>query len=73
MTQPPKLPPRSLTLRALAGKRGERLLFDGLELELGPGQAAELRGPNGAGKTTLLLIVAGLLRPAAGSIATRRR
>jgi len=62
------LPPRTLKLDALAGKRGEKPLFDGISLTLGPGEAAELRGPNGAGKTTLLMIVAGVLRPAAGSV-----
>jgi heme exporter protein A len=62
------LPPRTLILEHLAGRRGEKLLFEGLSLTLGPGAIAELRGPNGAGKTTLLLIVAGVLRPAAGRV-----
>jgi heme exporter protein A len=50
-------------LEHLAGRRGEKLLFEGLSLTLGPGAIAELRGPNGAGTTTLLLIVAGVLVP----------
>src|SRR5665213_510723 len=68
MTQAPPLPPRTLILDNLAGQRGEKLLFEAISLTLGPGQAAELRGPNGAGKTTLLMIVAGVVRPAAGSV-----
>lgn len=64
-----RLPPRTLVLAALAGKRGEKLLFSGLDLTVRPGEIAELRGANGAGKTTLLMIVAGILRPAAGSFA----
>jgi len=60
------LPPRRIVIDNLAGRRGERALFEGLSLELGPGEAAELRGPNGAGKTTLLMILAGIVRPAAG-------
>jgi len=62
------LPPRTLKLDALAGKRGEKLLFSGVSLTLAAGQVAELRGPNGAGKTTLLMIVAGVVRPAAGKV-----
>lgn len=57
-----------LTLRGLAIKRGERLLFEGLDLELGPGEACALTGPNGSGKTSLLRAVAGLVAPAAGEI-----
>jgi heme exporter protein A len=63
-----RMAPRTLVLDALAGRRGERLLFEAIELSLGPGEIAELQGPNGAGKTTLLLIVAGLVTPAAGQI-----
>ena len=62
------LPPRTVKLDALAGKRGEKLLFEDISFALSPGQAAELRGPNGAGKSTLLMIVAGVVRPAAGSV-----
>lgn len=36
-------------------------------LELRPGTCAAVRGPNGAGKTTLLRVLAGRLRPSAGS------
>lgn len=48
--------------------RGERILFRGLSLEVGPGEAVILRGANGAGKTTLLRILAGLTQPAAGQV-----
>lgn len=64
---PPALPPRRLVLDALAGGRGERVLFESVSLTLRPGEGAELRGPNGAGKTTLLLIVAGVLEAMAGA------
>lgn len=49
--------------------RGGRLLFEGLSLHLEPGDALWVRGPNGAGKSSLLRLAAGLLPPAAGSIA----
>ena len=39
------------------------------ELELRAGHVLAVLGPNGAGKTTLLRALAGLVRPAAGSIA----
>ena len=58
----------SLILTKLAGRRGGRLLFEGLDLMLGPGDAALVTGANGAGKSSLLRIIAGLLAPAAGEI-----
>jgi heme exporter protein A len=53
----------------LAITRGERRLFSNLDLTLSAGEAAVLVGRNGAGKTSLLRAVAGLLRPAEGTIA----
>jgi ABC-2 type transport system ATP-binding protein len=41
---------------------------DGLDLTVAPGEFFALLGPNGAGKTTTLRMIAGLLRPDAGSI-----
>ena len=58
-----------LELRDVACLRGGRLLFEGLDLRLGPGEAIWVRGPNGAGKSSLLRLCAGLLKPAAGKIA----
>jgi len=57
-----------LSLRGLAVRRGGRLLFEDLGLDLGPGEACALVGPNGSGKTSLLRAVAGLVRPEAGEI-----
>ncbi|HYI49071.1 MAG TPA: ATP-binding cassette domain-containing protein [Allosphingosinicella sp.] len=48
--------------------RGGRLLFEGLSLVLGPGEAALVTGPNGAGKSSLIRLAAGLLRPASGRV-----
>jgi branched-chain amino acid transport system ATP-binding protein len=39
-----------------------------ITLEVQPGEAVSLIGPNGAGKTSLMRSVAGLIRPASGSI-----
>jgi len=58
-----------LSIRALSLRRGGRLLFENLGLELAAGEACALTGPNGSGKTSLLRAVAGLVLPEAGQIA----
>jgi heme exporter protein A len=57
-----------LTATDLACRRGERLLFSGLALDLHSGQALQVAGPNGMGKSSLIRILAGLLRPFAGTV-----
>ncbi|MDT9599391.1 heme ABC exporter ATP-binding protein CcmA [Sphingosinicella rhizophila] len=57
-----------LKLEAVACIRGGRLLFEGLDLVLGPGDAAIVTGANGVGKSSLIRLAAGLLRPAAGKV-----
>ena len=54
----------------LAGLRKTfvRPAVNGLDLTVAPGEFFALLGPNGAGKTTTLRMIAGLLRPDAGSI-----
>jgi heme exporter protein A len=54
--------------RGLVCRRGERLIFRGLDFALEPGGVLLLRGPNGSGKSSLLRLMAGLLRPAEGSL-----
>ncbi|MCD2110106.1 ABC-F family ATP-binding cassette domain-containing protein [Rhodococcus rhodochrous] len=52
----------SATLRidGLSASRGERVLFDGLDLTVAPGDVIGLVGANGAGKSTLLTTLAGI-------------
>ncbi|WP_129840126.1 ATP-binding cassette domain-containing protein [Streptomyces sp. RFCAC02] len=45
-----------------------RVLLDDVSFRVGEGDAAALVGPNGAGKTTLLRLVAGDLKPHAGTV-----
>jgi len=60
-------PPFALEVRGLV-KRFERPAVDGLDLAVRTGEFYALLGPNGAGKTTTLRMIAGLMRPDAGSI-----
>jgi ABC-2 type transport system ATP-binding protein len=60
--------PSALQVRGLT-KRFDRLAVDALDLTIRTGEFYALVGPNGAGKTTTLRMVAGLLRPDAGSVA----
>jgi heme exporter protein A len=57
-----------LTATALSCVRGERRLFAGLDLAVGPGEWLHVQGENGAGKTSLLRILAGLSPAAEGEI-----
>jgi heme exporter protein A len=58
-----------LLLDNLALERAERLIAEGITARVQGGQALLLLGPNGSGKSTLLRALAGLLPPAAGTIA----
>lgn len=66
----PAAPTSLPTLRFVdvACRRGERLLFAGLDATVAPGELAWLRGGNGRGKTSLLRLVAGLAAPEHGKI-----
>ncbi len=55
-------------VRDLAAGYGDRMLFEGLDLVIAPGDVIGLVGPNGAGKSTFLKILAGLLAPEEGGV-----
>ena len=62
-----------MTFDAALRVRGLRKSFNqpavkGIDLTIGAGEFYGLLGPNGAGKTTTLRMIAGLLRPDAGTI-----
>jgi heme exporter protein A len=62
-----------LLARGLACERGDRCLFDRLDLELRPGELLWVHGRNGRGKTSLLRLLAGVAMPAAGEIVRAAR
>jgi heme exporter protein A len=58
-----------LTFTNVSVARGGRMLLESFDLRLLPGEAVVVVGPNGAGKSSLLRLAAGLLKPAAGTVA----
>ncbi|PYF98914.1 energy-coupling factor transport system ATP-binding protein [Georgenia satyanarayanai] len=58
--------------RRTAGPLDPPPLLAGVDLELRTGEVVALLGRNGVGKTSLLLTLAGLLRPAAGTVEGER-
>jgi heme exporter protein A len=57
-----------LRFEAVTLRRGGRLLFDGLDLTIGPGDALQVAGPNGSGKSSLIRLAASLLRAERGRV-----
>ncbi|AOK63629.1 ABC transporter ATP-binding protein [Burkholderia ubonensis] len=62
MTQP------LVALRGVTCRFGDVCAVDGLDLDVAQGETVGLIGPNGSGKSTTLGLVAGTLRPTAGTI-----
>ena len=57
-----------LSVENLACRRSGRLIFDRLSFGVAEGEALLVTGRNGAGKSSLLAILAGRLRPEAGTV-----
>jgi putative ABC transport system ATP-binding protein len=53
---------------SVAGAAGRVNILQGLDLQVGPGEAVGLVGPSGSGKTSLLMLLAGLEKPTGGSL-----
>ena len=60
-------PAPTVQAAALRKDFGRRAAVSGVDFVLAAGECLALFGPNGAGKTTLLRLIAGLLKPSAGS------
>lgn len=69
MTTPPKpdqpMEPLAVLHRATL-RRGSRVIWQGLDLKVWPGELIAVLGPNGAGKTTVLKALLGLIPLSAG-------
>lgn len=55
-------------IRGLRFARGERPIFDGVDLDIQRGKVTAIMGPSGTGKTTLLKLLSGQLHPDAGTV-----
>jgi len=64
--QPQRSGQRVITLSKIKFGYGEKLIYDGIDLEIERDQRVVLVGPNGAGKSTLLKLLAEVLKPQAG-------
>ena len=62
------MPTPALNLTALTKRYGSFTAVDALDLHVPKGELFGFLGPNGAGKTTTLRMIAGILRPTAGSV-----
>ncbi|MDK9762125.1 phospholipid ABC transporter ATP-binding protein MlaF [Vibrio sp. D420a] len=55
-------------VKNLSFSRGERVIFDNIDLEVPKGKVTAIMGPSGIGKTTLLRLIGGQLPPDHGEI-----
>lgn len=52
-----------ITVKDLRFSYGSRMVLDGVDLQVLPGEMLFILGPNGSGKSTLLKCMAGILKP----------
>lgn len=57
-----------VTIENLRFKRGDRYIFDGLNINIQRGKVTAIMGPSGCGKTTLLSLIGGQIKPESGTI-----
>lgn len=55
-------------MQKVSFSRGERLIFDNVDIRIPRGKVTGIMGPSGCGKTTLLRLIGAQLRPDSGSI-----
>ena len=57
-----------IVAQGLRKQYGKRLVVQGVDLEIRPGEIVGLLGPNGAGKTTTFYMIVGLVRATEGAV-----
>jgi len=57
-----------IVLEKVTFDRGNRRIFDAIDLEVPRGKVSAIMGPSGTGKTTLLRLIGGQLRPSSGKV-----
>lgn len=57
-----------VAVRGLRFVRGDRPIFDHVDLDIMRGKITAIMGPSGTGKTTLLRLIGGQLKPTAGTV-----
>jgi len=67
---PTKTPPGEVLIRFTKVKKrfGDKVIYDGLDLEVRRGETLTIMGGSGVGKSVMLKMLIGLLRPDAGTI-----
>lgn len=58
----------AVRVRSLRKSFGDKVVLDGIDLDIAEGSIFSLLGPNGAGKTTVVNILSTLVRPDAGEV-----
>ncbi|HQV41006.1 MAG: ATP-binding cassette domain-containing protein [Moraxellaceae bacterium] len=66
-------PDNLVEIRNLAFSRGERKIFDGVDVSIARGKVTAIMGPSGCGKTTLLRFIGGQLHPDGGEVRVNGR
>ena len=57
-----------IEVKGMSFKRGERVIYDNIDMHIRRGQITAIMGPSGTGKTTLLRLIGGQLTPDQGEI-----
>lgn len=60
--------PYAVELKSLSFKRGERDIFNNVDIRIPRGKVTGIMGPSGCGKTTLLRLIAAELKPSQGEV-----
>ena len=57
-----------IKIRDLHFNRGDKVIFNGVDIDIYRGKVTAIMGPSGTGKTTLLKLIGGQLKPDRGSV-----